>query len=98
MFLPSSRYANIAQCQTTQADGSTANAVKLRMLPVVTGDATPMTADDQLDVIANQEYGDGTMFWHIADANTELYAPDLLEPWLPGDPSASQITIEVPEQ
>jgi len=98
MFLPSSRYADIAQCQIQQADGSTANAVKLRMLPVVTGDATPMTADDQLDVIANQEYGDGTMFWHIADANTELYAPDLLEPWLPGDPSASQITIEVPEQ
>jgi hypothetical protein len=98
MFLPSSRYANIAQCQITRADESTVNAVKLRMLPVVTGDPTTMTADDHLDIIANQEYGDGTMFWHIADANTELYAPNLLKPWLPNDPSATQITIEVPEQ
>lgn len=98
MFLPSSRYANIAQCQLTQADGSTVTAVKLRMLPEVTGDPTAMTADDQLDVIAGQEYNDGTMFWHIADANSELYAPNLLELWLPGDPDEGQITIAVPEQ
>jgi hypothetical protein len=98
MFLPSSRYANLAQCQVTQADGSTVTAVKLRMLPQVTGDPTTMTADDRLDIIAGQEYGDGTMFWHIADANTELSAPNLLKQWLPGDSNEAQITIEVPEQ
>jgi hypothetical protein len=98
MFLPSSRYANIEQVQVTQPDGSTVTAVKLRRLPVVTGDSTTLTADDRLDVIAGQEYSDGTMFWHIADANTELSAPNLLKPWLPNDPNAAQITIEVPEQ
>jgi hypothetical protein len=98
MFLPSSRYANIPQCQVTLPDGSTATAVKLRLLPEVTGDATAMNDNDRLDIIAGQEYGDGTMFWHIADANTELSAPNLLRQWLPGDPDEAQITIEVPEQ
>ena len=98
MFLPSSRYANVPQCQVTQAGGSTVTAVKLRRLPPVTGDATTMNANDRLDIIAGQAYGDGTMFWHIADANTELSARNLLEPWLAGDPHAPQITIELPEQ
>jgi hypothetical protein len=98
MFLPSSRYANVPQCQVTQADGSTVTAVKLRRLPPVTGDPTTMNANDRLDIIVGQQYGDGTMFWHIADANTELSARNLLEPWLAGDPQEAQITIEVPEQ
>jgi hypothetical protein len=98
MFLPSSRYAQVAQCQVTQADGSAVTAVKLRRLPPMTGDPTTMNANDRLDIIAGQQYGDGTMFWHIADANTELSARKLLEPWLPDDPNATQITIEVPEQ
>jgi hypothetical protein len=98
MFLPQSRYANIAQCQVTLADGTTAAAVKLRRLPKVAGDATTINANDRLDIIAGQVYGDGTMFWHIADANTELAANWLLQPWPPGDPNAAQITIEVPEK
>lgn len=98
MFLPTSRYANVQQCQVTQPDGSTVTAVKLRLLPQVTGDPTTMNDNDRLDIIASQEYGDGTMFWHIADANTELSAPKLLKPWLAGDPNAAQITINVPEQ
>lgn len=98
MFLPESRYAKLAQCQVTLPDGTVATAVKLRMLPQVSGDPTPMTADDRLDIIAGQEYGDGTMFWHIADANTELNAAKLLQPWLPDDPNEAQITIQVPEQ
>jgi hypothetical protein len=98
MFLPKSRYANAAQCQVILPDGSMATAVKLRRLPLAIGDPTTMDANDRLDIIANQQYGDGTMFWHIADANTELSARKLLEPWLPDDPNAAQITIEVPEQ
>ena len=82
----------------TRADGSAATAVKIRRLPQVAGDATIMNANDRLDIIAGQEYGDGTMFWHIADANTELDSRRLLEPWLPGDPHAAQITIQVPEK
>ena len=72
MFLPQSRYANVAQVTVIRADGSTASAVKLRRLPQVAGDPTTMNANDRLDIIAGQEYGDGTMFWHIADANSEL--------------------------
>ena len=33
---------------------------------------------DRLDILAQQKYDDGTKFWHIADANTELQANDLL--------------------
>jgi len=99
MFLPSSRYANIAQVQTTALPGgATVAAVKLRRLPVVDGDPTPMTDADRLDIIADQEYGDATMLWHIADANTELYALNLLKHWLLNDPHAGQITIDIPEQ
>ncbi len=98
MFLPQSRYANVAQVQVTRADRSTASAVKLRRLPLVAGDPTTMNANDRLDIIAGQQYGDGTMFWHIADANSELDSRRLLEPWLAGDPNAVQITIEVPEE
>jgi hypothetical protein len=99
MFLSSSRYANLTQVQTTALPGgATVTAVKLRRLPAVTGDPTPMKDNDRLDIIAGQEYGDASMFWHIADANTALYSPNLLKPWLSGDPQAGQITIIVPEQ
>lgn len=99
MFLSSSRYANLPQVETTALPGgATVAAVKLRRLPVVVGDPTPITDADRLDIIADQEYGDATMFWHLADANTELYALNLLRPWLPNDPHAGQITISVPEQ
>ena len=35
---------------------------------------------DRLDVMAQRKYSDGTKFWHIADANTELEANDLVKP------------------
>jgi hypothetical protein len=38
------------------------------------------------------------MSWHIADANTELNAAKLLQPWLPDDPNEAQISVQVPEQ
>jgi hypothetical protein len=98
MFLNTSRYAKVAQCQVTLPDGTTTTAVKLRRLPQVDSDPTSLNDNDRLDVIAGEEYGDGTMFWHIADANTELDARKLLEPWLPHDPNAAQITIDIPEK
>jgi hypothetical protein len=99
MFLPSSRYANLPQVRTTALPGgTTVAAVKLRRLPVIDGDPTSMTDADRLDVIADQEYGDPTMFWHIADANTELAALDLLKHWLNNDPNEGQISIDIPEQ
>jgi hypothetical protein len=32
---------------------------------------------DKLDAIALRTYNDATWYWHIADANTELEAPEL---------------------
>jgi hypothetical protein len=34
--------------------------------------------NDQLDALAHEQYGDGTRFWHLADANTALQANDLV--------------------
>ena len=48
-----------------------------------------MQQHDRLDVLAQQNYGDGTKFWHIADANTELEANDLV-----AEPGA---TVNLPE-
>jgi len=45
---------------------------------------------DKLDMMADRQYGNGTMFWYIADANTELQANELVR--VPGR------VIRVPEQ
>lgn len=47
-------------------------AVKLRRLPYVPGKLTEAKGTDRLDIMAHRRYKDGTKFWHIADANTEL--------------------------
>jgi riboflavin biosynthesis pyrimidine reductase len=54
-------------------------AVKLRRLPYVSGTPTAIHDNDRLDVMAERRYKDATMFWHIADANTELEANRLIE-------------------
>ena len=77
MFLGSSRYAKTPQVVVAAADGGTVKAVKLRQLPTIVGDPTEVQGHDRLDTIAFTDYRDATMFWHIADANTELEAPEL---------------------
>jgi hypothetical protein len=62
--------------------------VALRRLPEVEGTPTLIKANDQLDVMAQRRYGDATRFWHIADANTELEANELMQ---------TGRTIKVPE-
>ena len=64
-------------------------AGKLRPLPPTTGVSQVVAAADRLDVLSLQSYGDGTKFWHIADANTALDSRTLVEQ--PGD------TLNVPE-
>lgn len=80
MFLPTSRYVNIPTVATETRDGRSVTALKLRPLPVTAGSPRAVKDNDQLDVIAHDAYGDGTKFWHVADANTELKANDLLAP------------------
>lgn len=80
MFLESSRYYNQKTVNAHTKDGGrTVKALTLRRLPSVNGKDTIVKGNDRLDIIAQRTYGISTMFWHIADANTELQANDLLK-------------------
>jgi hypothetical protein len=78
MFLENSRYFKVDTVQATAAGGAPVTALKLRPLAAPAGDAYTVKDNDQLDVLAQQQYADGTKFWHIADANTALQASDLV--------------------
>jgi hypothetical protein len=78
MFLDNSRYARVEQVEVKGTEGITRKAVKLRRLPAVEGDPVTVQGHDRLDVMAQQRYAEPTWFWHIADANTELQANDLV--------------------
>ena len=88
MFLSNSRYTGLATITLRTRDGREVTAVKLRRLPTPTASAYTVLAADRLDIVARRRYEDGTRYWHIADANTELEAADLVEPGR---------VIEVPE-
>lgn len=77
MFLDTSRYANVDTVAATTRDGRTVTAIKLRPLPAITGSAHTVLDNDRLDLLAHNYHGDGTKFWHIADANTAIQANDL---------------------
>ncbi len=79
MFDSNSRYAKIPVVEVTTAKGAKAHAVKLRRLPYTPGNLTEVKGTDRLDLMANRKYADGTYFWHIADANTELEANRLAQ-------------------
>lgn len=90
MFLESSRYFNQEVVNAITKDGRTVKAVTLRRLPVVSGAPTVVTGNDRLDIMAQRQYNNPTLFWHIADANTELQANDLVK--------ETGRVIKVPEQ
>ncbi len=77
MILDTSRYAKVDTAEATTRDGRTVTALKLRPLPAPTGSAYSVNDNDRLDLLADTYSGDGTKFWHIADANTALQASDL---------------------
>ena len=79
MFTKDSRYANTPTVPALDA-GREVTVVKLRVLGEPR--AAPLTVQgaDQLDVISERCYRDGARFWHIADANTELDARDIMTP------------------
>lgn len=80
MFLKNSRYSGLPTVTAKDRSGADIAAVKLRPLPVVSGDEVSVKSHDQLDVISEQRYADATRYWHIADANSELEAASLLQP------------------
>ena len=90
MFLTNSRYYSLESVETIARDGRTVNAVKLRRLPAVTGNAVLVESNDRLDTLSQESYDDPTMFWHIGDANSELQVNDLVK--------EAGRTIAIPEQ
>jgi hypothetical protein len=78
MFLETSRYAKLKTATAKLPNGRTVDVVTLRRLPYVAGTPTAMKDNDRLDIIAQRRYKDATRFWHVADANTELRAGDLI--------------------
>ena len=89
MFLPNSRYAQLASVTTTLATGEEVVALKLRKATPVDGTPRSVQSGDRLDLIAQQISADATQFWHIADANTALDSRTLVA--VPGD------TLQVPK-
>ena len=89
MFLDTSRYARVKQALATTKGGREVKVVTLRRLPQPEGESTVVQGHNRLDIMANRDYGDGTRFWRIADANTELWANDLV--------AEAGREIEVPE-
>jgi hypothetical protein len=78
MFIANSRYAGLATVIIRTRDGREVTVVKLRRLPSPTATAYTVLPADRLDIVARRRYDDGTRYWHIADANTELEAADLV--------------------
>lgn len=95
MFLDNSRYFDLKTVETKDEKGRTVTAVTLRRLPFADGTSTLVKGNDRLDVIAQRQYSDATRFWHIADANTEVEAANLIKP----KPQLNEArTIKVPEK
>jgi hypothetical protein len=80
VFLSNSRYFSIPTLVVRTRDGREVTVVKLRRLPITPGDPTTIRPGDRLDILAKRRYGDATLYWHIADANTELEAVELERP------------------
>lgn len=90
MFTASSRYLNLRTVEVEVRNGRKINAVVLRRLPYVTGVPTEVKGHDRLDVMSQRLYKDPTKFWHIADANTELQATDLVHLKPPANPLVAE--------
>ena len=93
MFDANSRYAKCPVVDALAANGKTVSAVKLRRLPYAPGNLAVIKGTDRLDIMAHRKYKDGTKFWHLADANTELEANDLVEQKPSENPLAKQETV-----
>jgi hypothetical protein len=95
VFLENSRYFSVKTVETENETGRTVRVVTLRRLPYVAATPAIVKGNDRLDVMAQRKYGDPTKFWHIADANTELEANNLVR-LRPEDEEVK--TINVPEK
>lgn len=79
MFTKKSRYYDLETVSVKDSMGRSVQAVKLRRLAYTTGEETVIVDGDQLDVMAKDLYKDAARFWHIADANCDLEANELVK-------------------
>jgi hypothetical protein len=79
MFGKNSRYFGLETVTGKDQTGTSVQAVKLRRLPDTNGTEMVVTDSSQLDVMSECQYKDATRFWHIADANSEMEANELVE-------------------
>jgi len=81
MFLESSRYykQNQITIEDKNNNSNSIRAITLRRLPQTSGSSKILDSNDKLYLISQQKYNNPTMFWHIADTNTELWANDLVK-------------------
>jgi hypothetical protein len=79
MFLENSRYYRQQVVDVVIKDGRTVKTLTLRRLPNVNGEPVAVKGNDRLDIIAQRQYQNPTKFWHIADANSELDANELVK-------------------
>jgi hypothetical protein len=89
-FLANSRYHDLPTVDVQDARGRPVKALKLRRLGDPRSKPRQVEDGERLDLIASDRYSDATRFWHIADANTEIWANDLV--------AETGRTIEVPEE
>lgn len=78
MFLKNSRYAGLPTVIAHDRSGREVEAVKRRPLPATDGEPRTVQSHDKLDAISDDRYRDATRYWHIADANSELEAGELV--------------------
>ena len=90
MFEANSRYAKLPTAEVETAKGEKVIVVKPRRLPYAPGNLTEVKGTDRLDIMSHRKYKDGTKFWHVADANTELEARDLVK----NEPSENPLATE----
>jgi len=79
MFSETSRYYRQKVVDAVTKEGRTVKAVTLRRPPSTAGESAVVKGNDRLDIMAQRRYRNPAMFWHIADANTELQANDLVK-------------------
>lgn len=78
MFLKNSRYYTTPTVVAYDANNREVKALSLRRLVTTSGERTQVHDHDQLDVMSHRRNQDGSKFWHIADANSDLEANKLV--------------------
>jgi hypothetical protein len=98
LFLENSRYFGLKTMTVTLPDGRAVVAVQPRRLPSPAAEPLEVKGNERLDIIAQRRYQDGTRFWHIADANSQLEARRLVEPEAANTSNPPVTVIQVPRK